>query len=374
MARKKKSSQRGHGTTYQRGKIWWIRYWRDGKPFSESSFSEDYQDAFQLLSKRNAERPRSKSERPQDTTIASLLPLVEDDYKQKGLRSVRDVKARVRLHVVPFFGQILASKLTGADIRAYKEKRLSELAEKATVNRELAVLRRSFQLGLEHEPPMVSRIPKIEKFPKDQETIRTGFLEHEQYRALLTALPPELRMLLVYGYHTGIRRGELLSIRVDQVNWQEKQLTLHHGTTKNKQGRVLPIYGDMVPWTEMALADITQNYPSCQWLFHRGGHHILDFRTSWKNACEAAGVDARLFHDLRRCAVRNMEFAGIARTVARSITGHKTESTYLRYMIASARDIRDAGERLARFMGESSAEPLQQPLQGTPKNDGLKPS
>jgi integrase len=86
---------------------------------------------------------------------------------------------------------------------------------------------------------------------------------------------------------------------------------------------VLPIYGTMLPWTEMALDDLKQNYPDCQWLFHTAGQHIKDFRKAWENTCEAADVDATLFHDLRRSAARNMEFAGAPRTVARAITGQK---------------------------------------------------
>ena len=62
------------------------------------------------------------------------------------------------------------------------------------------------------------------------------------------------------------------------------------------------------PWTERALDDLKQNHPDCQWLFHRAGRHIKDFRKGRvnANACEAAGADASLFHDLRRSAVRNM--------------------------------------------------------------------
>ncbi len=396
MAGKQESARVDHGSKkkeeftswlrryFPTWKDWWIRYWRAGEQIRESTFSENEEDAFTLLSKRNMERPRSKAQRPQDTLIASLLPLVEADYKKTEQRSIVDVKARTRLHLMPFFGQMVASKLTSTDVEAYKEKRLStpgkNPVQKATVNRELAILRRAYQLGFDHEPPMVSVIPKIKKFPTKQERIRTGFLEDAQYRALLAALPEELKMLLVYGYHTGIRKGELLSIRLDQVNWRAKQITLYHGTTKSNEGRVLPIYGEMIPWTEMALDDLKLNYPDCQWLFHRAGRHIKDFRKAWENACEAAGVDASLFHDLRRCAVRNMEFAGVPRTVARAITGHKTESVYLRYMIVPERDIRDAGEKLARHiesarladLSEPGTEPAQRPAQDRKFKGGEK--
>jgi hypothetical protein len=92
---------------------------------------------------------------------------------------------------------------------------------------------------------------------------------------------------------------------------------------------VLPIYREMLPWTEMAPDDLKQNHPDCHWLFHRAGRHIKDFRKVWENACVETKLDASLFHDLRRCAVRNMDLAGVARSVAMKITGHKTTESFI---------------------------------------------
>jgi hypothetical protein len=74
-----------------------------------------------------------------------------------------------------------------------------------------------------------------------------------------------------------------------------------------------------------------------------------------------------------------MEFAGFSRTVARAITGHKTEWLYLRYMIVPERDIRDAGEKLARHiesarladLSRSATEPAQRAAQD-PRFRGVK--
>ena len=70
-------------------------------------------------------------------------------------------------------------------------------------------------------------------------------------------------------------------------------------------------------------------------------------KRSWRNACEKGGVPGRLMHDLRRTAVRNLEQAGVSRSVAMKMTGHKTESVYRRYAIVSEVDLKEAGAKLA---------------------------
>jgi integrase len=66
---------------------------------------------------------------------------------------------------------------------------------------------------------------------------------------------------------------------------------------------------------------------------------------AWNEACEKAKVPGRLFHDLRRTAVRNMIRAGVPQSVAMSITGHRTISMFLRYNITSDHDMREALRR-----------------------------
>ena len=77
-------------------------------------------------------------------------------------------------------------------------------------------------------------------------------------------------------------------------------------------------------------------------VFHRNGRRIRDFHTAWDNACEAAGRDGLLFHDLRRSAVRNLVSAEVDESVAMKITGHQTNSVFKRYRIVSDRDMRSA--------------------------------
>ncbi len=56
-------------------------------------------------------------------------------------------------------------------------------------------------------------------------------------------------------------------------------------------------------------------------------------------------------HDFRRTAVRNLERAGVSRSVATAITGHRTEAVYRRYAIVSSGDLADAARKLQAMTG-----------------------
>ena len=75
---------------------------------------------------------------------------------------------------------------------------------------------------------------------------------------------------------------------------------------------------------------------------------IISFSKAFQGQCRKAGCPGRILHDLRRTAVRNLERAGVPRSVAMKLTGHTTESVYRRYAIADERDLRVAVERLER--------------------------
>ncbi len=72
-------------------------------------------------------------------------------------------------------------------------------------------------------------------------------------------------------------------------------------------------------------------------------------------ACKGAGRPGLLLHDLRRSAVRNLERAGISRSVAMKLTGPKTEAVYRRYAIVAESDLREAGAKLSAALGTGAA-------------------
>jgi integrase len=342
--------------------IWWIKYRKDGQVFRESSESDNYPDAVDLLKRRVGEIATGKFAglKPERVRMAELFGDVEEDYQQNGKDTLPDLKGRLRNHLIPFFGEIRARDFSTQYLKRYVSQRREEGAKNATINRELAIIRRAFNLAAKCDPPKVARIPSVQLLKENN--VRNGFLEYEHYLTLRNELPGAIRPLFVVAYHVGGRRGELSSIQWSQVDFAAGQIRLHGGDTKNEEGRTLPIYGEMREWLAVAKEIRDQQHPTSPWVFYDDkGARLYWFYEEWQAACKRAGVPGLLFHDLRRSGVRNMERAGIPRKVAMAISGHKTESIYRRYDIVAHRDLRDAAYRMEQYFGA-----LKEDQKGTP--------
>jgi integrase len=111
-----------------------------------------------------------------------------------------------------------AIEITTTTMREFAKRRLADGATPATVNRDLGVLSRMFTLAL--EAGRLSRRPYFPRLPEGQP--RQGFMEHGEYLAIRQHLPAAHQDVLDYGYLTGWRRGEVLSLEWRDVDRPEK--------------------------------------------------------------------------------------------------------------------------------------------------------
>jgi len=82
----KSGKRRGLGTTFKRGEIWWVQYWRRGERFRESTGSKDENKANRLLKRRIEESGTGKPFGPdvEKTTLGDLMHILENDYTANG--------------------------------------------------------------------------------------------------------------------------------------------------------------------------------------------------------------------------------------------------------------------------------------------------
>jgi integrase len=246
-------------------------------------------------------------------------------------------------HLKAFFGGMRAVEITTTAMREYAKVRRAEDAEPGTVNRDFGVLSRMFTLAL--QAGRLSRRPFIPRLPENPP--RQGFMEHADYRAIREHLSAHFQDVLDFGYLSGWRRGEIFTLEWRDVDRDGAVIRLRPEVSKTREGRVLVLSGplrDVIErrWTHRALG--------CPLVFHEGARHLDGFKNAWDRACKAAERPGKLFHDLRRTAIRNMVRAGVPERVAMQVSGHKTRSIFDRYNIVNESDLRQAAERLATYV------------------------
>jgi integrase len=386
------------GTVYSRKRspYLWIKYYQHGRPVRESTGTKSEVVARRMLRAREGDVERGIPIDPKvgRITFDEAREDMLNDYKANRKRTFVDAQRRIDKHLAPYFGNKRLSSISASDIRAYVAKRLGDtyVAQPARrvkkrdgswtnrpevrkavsvgeINRELTVLKRMFSLAVQagklHHRPHISML--------QEDNVRVGFFEPEQYRAVLAHLPEGMQPVVTFAYVTGWRiSSEVLPMEWRQVDLRVGEVRLDPGTTKNREGRVFYLTPELLQLLKQqrAAADEIQREKNMivqHVFFHRqltkagafgelAGRRISDcgFYQAWRRARRAAGCPGSIPHDFRRTAIRNMVRAGIPERVAMKMSGHKTRSVFDRYNVVSDGDLRDAARRLGHTGGHTS--------------------
>jgi len=364
------------GSIYKRGNIYWIKYYRNGKPYRESSESKKESDAKRLLKKREGEISQGKLPRIYFEKVR-FDELAEDfliDYRINQKKSVERAEISVKRLKKSLEGMRIVD-ITTPRIQAYIEDRmkwacnkcnekfessdrcphcgnqdLNEGATNATINRELAALKRMLNMGAQQTPPKVDRVPYIPMLKENN--IRKGFFEHADFLTLRDALPSYLKGFVTFAYKVGWRVSEIAGLTWKHVDLANGIIRLETGETKNDEGRTVYLDNELKEIFRRQWEIRKQRKTLSGYVFptENGIDKIKDFRGSWKKACKDAGIGKRHFHDFRRTAVRNMIRSGIPERVAMMISGHKTRSVFDRYNIVSDTDLKLAAQKQQTYL------------------------
>jgi integrase len=232
----------------------------------------------------------------------------------------------------------------------YSSAKLIRGAANATINRELAALKRMLNLGARQTPPKVDRVPYIPML-KENNT-RKGFFEHGDFLAFRDALPAYLKGFVTFAYKTGWRVSEICGLTGGHVDLENSTVRLEAGETKNDEGRTVYLDDELREVFENQRAARKSSRKLMPYVFPNedGNGPIKDFRGAWSKACEEAGIGKKLFHDFRRTAVRNMVRSGVPEGVAMRVSGHRTRSVFERYNIVSDADLRLAAQTQEAYL------------------------
>ncbi len=278
-----------------------------------------------------------------------LSEMYLQDYELNNRNSIERAMISVN-HLKKYFGGLDVGEINTDRIRGYIKFRCSQRTHlgrapaPATINRELAALKRMLRLAARETPPKISVLPYVPMFR--EENIRTGFFEWNEVQNLLKILPFYLKGVVLCAFFTGMRRGEILSLSWNNVDLEMGVIRLDPSMTKTKKSRIIYMPDKLKKEIMTLKLARDRDHPNCNWVFARDGKRIKNIQRAWKSACRKAGLPGKHFHDFRRSGVRNLIRAGVPERVAMMISGHKTRSIFDRYFIVNEKDLRIAAESL----------------------------
>jgi len=343
------------GSIYKRGAVFWVQYYRNGKPYRESAKTKKDSEAKRFLKLREGEI--AEGEIPgihfEQVRFNDLIDGFLADYRINEKKSLAQAEIRVET-LKTFFDGCKVPDITTPKIQNYIELRLANKKSNATINRELSALKRILNLGMRQTPPKVKRVPYIPMLKENN--VRKGFFEHGEFIALREALPEYLKGFVTFAYKTGWRVSEIEKLTWSKVDLENNIVRIESGETKNNEARTVYLDEELktILLNQKAIQKelAKKNEKICHYVFinEDGTDRIRNFRKSWNSACTTAKIGKRLFHDFRRTAVRNMVRAGIPERVAMMISGHKTRSVFERYNIVSETDLKIASQKQEAYL------------------------
>jgi integrase len=330
---------------YQRGATWWYSFTVDGQRIQESAHTNNKRLAKTRMEAHSTNlrnglvglHPKLETEqRP----VSRLLDALEEDWRQDGKLSAPNRSNLKRARQA--FGHYVVDELAADDVKHYITQRLHDGAQSASVNRVTQILGRAYRLA-ELDPPRIKHLKEDNR--------RKGFLARGDFDRLQQQLPADLRDFALFGYLTGMRKSEIASQRW-KFEHEKGIIELQHEDAKTDEARKIVMSGELAALLERRRT--ARSYVNThgvaafsEFIFHRGGEPVREFRKSWASACKAAGLPGTLFHDFRRSAIRNLIRARVPEKVCMDISGHRTRSVFDRYNISDTTDIENAFEKLA---------------------------
>lgn len=355
------------GTTKQ-SLFWWVDFTIGDKRIRESSETTRKTLAVEYEKSRRLELERSLAGLPTEARerrihsvgefVASYLEHYPSNHRPK---SVIFTKQRLA-HVRRLLGSTLLSDLTEDSVRDYIKARLAEGAGGRTLNMEVGELSRA--LGQKWSVIW----PRVRKLEENHGIGKA--LSPEDESALLSAAAadnspnrnPALYPYLCIALATGMRAGEVASLRWSNVDLDSSVLTVGRAKTNAGTGRQIPINADLrtaleehAAWYRRKVGEIRP-----EWYVFPGrsgrptkaeqrpldpSKPIGDISTAWDALRERTGVQCRL-HDLRHTTATKMAEAGVPESTMLAIMGHMSRAMLERYSHIRMAAKRDAVKSL----------------------------
>jgi integrase len=264
------------------------------------------------------------------------------------------------------YGDTVVSRIKPVDLENLQAKWKARGYRDATIDQNINMTQTMIIKAFDND--MVSgdtlkAFKKVKRLLRKNANARDRVLAKDEFERLKKHAPRHAREIIVTGYYTGMRLGEILSLTWDKVDLNNRLIRLEAADTKDKEARNIPICDELYDLLRGIARGIHDNH-----VFLRGGKSFGRLDGSLKTACKKAGIpygryvkDGFVFHDLRHTFNTNMRKAGVPESVIMEITGHSTREMFDRYNTIDTEDVRKGINQLERYLEQSVDQNVDQP-------------
>lgn len=272
---------------------------------------------------------------------ASTAPIFRDFAKQflevyaetnNKPSEVHSKRTILRVHLNPFFGDMRLDEIEVEHIETYKAKKLRGKRAPKTVNNHLTVLHRLFAVACEWKKLAHAPAIKWLKAPEPE----FDFLTFAEADALIANAVPAARPLIVTAVRTGLRLGELLALRWDDVDLQAGRIVVRRSVTRGVVGTPKSGRKREVPLSQQALVELRAHRevtPGALVFPGERGAMLDKGKTKWKlwTSCKRAGLRRIGWHVLRHTFASHLAMRGAPLKAIQELLGHATIEMTMRY-------------------------------------------
>jgi integrase len=242
------------------------------------------------------------------------------------------------------FGERRLAEISYLDMETYRNQRKRTPTRSgkprtdATVNRELSTLRHMLNKAVEWGMLEVSPFNKGSRLMVKENNHRLRFLSEAEIEALLKECPSHLRPIVETALNTGMRRGELLNLKWEQI--RNGFIYLQGAMTKSGKGRQIPINDRLAEvFREVRRGNqLKSAYVFCD----SKGRRFYEVKRSFATACRRAGIEDFRFHDLRHTFASHLVVKGVSLKAVQELLGHADIKMTMRYSHLSQAHLREA--------------------------------
>jgi integrase len=253
----------------------------------------------------------------------------------------------LREHLVPAFGKRRLDTIGPADVEQYKARKLREGQSAKSVNNHLTVLRKLLNLAVEWGE--LSHAPRVKQLKVAHGDFQ--FLSFEEAERFVAVAAPEWRAFLVTALKTGLRVGELLALRWEDLDLVAGRLVVRRTLWRDQEGTPKGGRTREVPLSDEAMATLKAHrhlkgpYVFCEADGRRLNHNRV--KDVVPRTCARAQLAKRLTtHDLRHSFASHLVMRGVALKAVQELLGHATIDMTMRYAHLSPDVKRDAVQLL----------------------------